>query len=161
MGAVVVGGGGGSGAAALDVAGAGVSGGAIDLRGFTFAFALALAFTLAFTLTLAASLTVATVGVGAAALATTGKRAADAGAEALAIAEVLLDGVVCPAPAASPMMKHTATPSTAAPIFWSFFMAVLLRSSAVGMTAPPHEARKTSGDVDGQGKGGFLIPPLP
>jgi hypothetical protein len=104
----------------LDVAGAGPDGEAIALRGFTLA--LALAFTLAFTLTFAAALTAAAVGLGAGALATTGKPTADARAEALAIAEVLLAGAAFPAPAASPMMKNTAMPATATPIFWSFFI---------------------------------------
>jgi hypothetical protein len=138
----------------LDVAGAGAGGGVIVLCGFAFTFALALAFTV--TSAFAVARTAATVGLGAGPLAAAGK-AVDARAEALAIAAVLLAGVPFPAPAASPMMKNTATLTAATPIFWSFFMAFLLRSSAVGMTAPPHEAWKTSGDVDDQGKGGFLF----
>jgi hypothetical protein len=98
-GAVV--GGGGGGAAVLDVAGAGVAERAIVLRGFAFTFALV----------------AVAVAVGAGALATTGEPAADAGAEALTIAEVLLGGVAFPPPPASPMMARTAMPATAMPTF--------------------------------------------
>ena len=100
-GACVVGGGAG-GATAFDVAGAAVAGAAV-LRGFAFGFA-------------AAAARVAeevAVNVGE----------ADASAEALAIGDVLLVGVVFPPPLMSPMMYSTTIKAKMAmPILRCFFI---------------------------------------
>jgi hypothetical protein len=131
-------GGGGGGAAAVDVAGAGVGGGDIVLRTFTFVSALAFILASALALTVAVACTAVTVGLGAGALAAAGEPAVDAGAEGLAIADVLLTGVVRPAPAASPIPKNTATAATARTIFWSFFMGGPLTALRCQHDSAPH-----------------------
>jgi hypothetical protein len=88
---------------ASEVAGAGVAG-AVVLRGFAFTFVTAAA------------------EAGADVAVTLCETTGDAGAEILAIGDVLPVGVAFSPPVANPMMASRAKPATAMPTFCSFFI---------------------------------------